>query len=310
MSNPLTQLSPRISASYKLNSKWSLNVNTGRYYQLPPYTVLGYRDSASVLVNKKNEIKYISCDHLVGGLEYDPTQYAKVTLEGFYKVYGQYPFLLRDSVSLANLGADFGVIGNEEVKSISEGRSYGVELLIQQKLTKSVYGILAYTLVRSEFTDKKNEMKPSAWDNVHILNLTAGKKFKKNWEAGLKFRLLGGAPYTPYDLQLSALKAVWDVKQQGSLDWNRLNEERFPVVHSLDIRIDKKWFFKKWSLNAYLDVQNLYNFQAKVQPYVNVVRDAAGNPVEDPNDPSRYKIYLIENTSGQVLPSVGMMIEF
>lgn len=305
MSDPLKQLSPRFSASYKLNSKMNLNFNTGRYYQLPPYTVLGYRDSAKVLVNKRNEVKYISCDHLVGGWEYNPTQYSKITVESFYKVYDNYPFLVRDSVSLANLGADFGVIGNEEVRSISEGRSYGVELLVQQKLSKSVYGILAYTLVRSEFTDKKNNMKPSAWDNVHILNLTAGKKFKKNWEAGIKFRLLGGAPYTPYDLQLSALKAVWDVKQQGSLDWDRLNEERFPAVHSLDIRIDKKW-----ALNMYLDIQNLYNFQAKVQPYVNVLRDAAGNPVEDPNDPNSYKIYLIENTSGTVLPSVGMMVEF
>lgn len=310
MSNPLTQLSPRFSASYKLDDKWSLNFNTGRYSQLPPYTVLGYRDSAGVLVNKQNEVKYISCYHVVSGIEYNPDQFSKITLEGFYKSYGNYPFLLRDSVSLANLGGDFGVIGNEGVKPVSSGRSYGVELLVQKKLSKSVYGILAYTLVRSEFTDKKNNLKPSAWDNVHILNLTAGKKFKKNWETGVKFRLLGGAPYTPYDLQLTALKEVWDVKQQGSLDWNRLNEERFPVVHALDIRIDKKWYFKKWTLNAYLDIQNLYNFEATVQPYVNVEKDAAGNPVEDPNDPNSYKIYLIENTSGTILPSVGMMIEF
>ena len=82
------------------------------------------------------------------------------------------------------------------------------------------------------------------------------------------------------------------------------------LVHTLDIRIDKKWFFKKWALNAYLDIQNVYNFKAKVQPYVNVMRDAAGNPVEDPNNPNAYKIYLIENTTGTILPSIGMMIEF
>ncbi len=34
-------------------------------------------------------------------------------------------------------------------------------------------------------------------------------------------------------------------------------------AHGLDVRIDKKWFFKQWALNAYIDVQNVYNFQAR-----------------------------------------------
>ncbi len=34
------------------------------------------------------------------------------------------------------------------------------------------------------------------------LNITAGKKLKKNWEIGAKFRFLGGSPYTPYDIEL------------------------------------------------------------------------------------------------------------
>jgi len=310
MSNPAQQFSPRFSASYKLTEKMSWNFNTGRYYQLPAYTVLGYRDSMQMLVNKQNEVKYISCDHIVSGLEFNPNAFAKITVEGFYKSYNNYPFLLREQVSLANLGADFGVIGNAPVNSSSHGRSYGTELLIQKKLSTSVYGILAYTLVRSEFSDINNNLKPSAWDNVHILNITVGKKFMKSWEAGIKFRLLGGAPYTPYDMQLSSLKAVWNVNQQGVLDWTKLNSERYPLIHALDIRVDKKWYFKKWSLNAYLDIQNVYNFKAEVQPYLDVVRDASGNPVQDPNNPNAYKTYLIKNTTGTILPSVGMMVEF
>ena len=57
-------------------------------------------------------------------------------MEGFYKKYENYPFLLGDSISLANLGGDFGVIGNEPVTSTSEGRSYGIEFLAQKKLNK------------------------------------------------------------------------------------------------------------------------------------------------------------------------------
>ena len=310
MGNPFDQLSPRLSASYAITQKLSANFNTGRYFQLPAYTVMGYRDAENTLVNKENGITYIQSDHVVGGLEFNPTEYSKITLEGFYKTYDNYPFLLVDSISLANLGGDFGVIGNEAVKSTSKGRSYGVELLMQQKLSTTIYGIVSYTWVRSEFKDKHEKYVPSAWDNRHILNITAGKKLKKNWEAGMKFRLLGGAPYTPYDRELTARKEIWDVARKGQVDWNRLNEERFPVSHGLDIRIDKRWYFKKWTLNTYMDIRNLYNFQATLPPLLDVVKDADGNPVEDPANPPAYKIYEIEDTSGNILPAIGVMIEF
>ena len=47
--------------------------------------------------------------------------------------------------------SDFWVVGNEEVVSNSEGRAYGFEFLYQQKLIKGFYGILAYTLLNSNF---------------------------------------------------------------------------------------------------------------------------------------------------------------
>ncbi len=310
MANPLDQLSPRFSASYIISPKFNVNFNVGRYFQLPAYTVMGYRDSDNNLVNKKNNITYVCSNHLVSGLEFNPSQYAKITLEGFYKTYSNYPYLIDEEISLANLGGDFGVIGNDAVTSTSKGRSYGVELLMQQKLISSVYGILSYTWVRSEFQDKTGSYIPSAWDNKHILNITAGYRAKRNWEFGMKFRLLGGAPYTPYDRQLSALKEVWDVTRQGIYDWDKLNTKRNSVSHGLDIRVDKKWFFKRWTLDMYLDIQNIYNSKIETQPYLDVVRDASGNFVEDPQNPNAYKIYDIENTSGTVLPSIGIMIEF
>jgi hypothetical protein len=310
MSNPLDQISPRISASYKLKEKLRANFNIGRYYQLPAYTVMGFRNNEDELVNKKNGITYIQSDHLVGGLELSPTSYSRVTLEAFYKTYKNYPFLIGDSISLANLGGDFGVIGNEEVKSTSDGRSYGIELLMQQKMSKSVYGILSYTFVRSEFKDKTGSFVPSAWDNRHILNIAAGKKLRNNWEFGFSFRLMGGAPFTPYDEELSANKSIWDVRQQGVLDYNRLNQERNDLFHALDIRIDKKWFFKKWALETYLDIENAYGAEIQEQDFVDVRRDEMGNPLTDPVNPNKYQIYNLNNTSGTVIPSIGIMIEF
>lgn len=310
MNNPLDQLSPRLSASYSMTEKLKANFNIGRYFQLPPYTIMGYRDSNDLLANKENNITYIQADHYIAGLEYNPSLLSKVTLEAFYKTYDNYPFLIRDSLSLANLGGDFGVIGNEPVNSTSFGRTYGLELLVQQKLLASIYGILSYTFVRGEFSDKNDELIASSWDNRHILNITAGKKFKNDWEVGMKFRYVGGAPYTPYDVDRSTSIDVWDVVQQGVFDWDQLNALRNPASHGLDIRVDKKWYFNEWAINAYIDVQNIYNFQAVGQPYLDVDRDDSGNPIVDPNNPLSYQISEIENVSGTVLPSIGLMIDF
>ena len=310
MNNPLDQLSPRFSFSYSLIPELSLNGSIARYYQLPPYTVLGYRSNAGELVNKENEVKYIQSDHYVLGLQYVLKKNTKVSLEGFFKDYDQYPFTLRDSINVANLGGDFGVIGSEPIVSIGKGRSYGLEILIQRKLYRGLYGIVALTWVRSEFTDKHSVYVPSSWDNRYIVSLTAGKKFSKNWELGARFSLMGGPPYTPYDVQESALKDVWDIRGSGVPDYDRLNTQRNPVTYRLDLRLDKKYYFDKWSLNFYLDIENATAASFELNPYLDTVKDEAGQSVSNPSDPSRYLLTTIPNTAGTLLPTVGIVVEF
>ena len=295
--------SPRASASYKLGKKSSLNANVGRFFQLPSYTVLGYTDSLGQFLNQ--DVDYIQCDHAVFGYEYNPSDYSKITLEGFYKQYDNYPFSVNDSVSLANLGGDFGVIGNEDVSSISQGKSYGLEFLAQQKLSKSIYGILSVTYYKSLFEDKNQELVPSSWDNRYILNLAAGKKFKGNIELGMKFRYSGGAPYTPFDLATTS--AQDSLFSQGYLDYNNVNSLRLGDIHTLDVRVDKKWYFKSWSLNAYIDIQNIYNNKVKLRSDVSNNPDV-GELVYESQEGQN--LYEIPNESGTLLPSIGLLIEF
>ena len=173
--------------------------------------------------------------------------------EGFYKKYDNYPVSVRNKISLANLGGGFGILGNEDVESVGLGRTFGTELYIQQKLTKNFYGILAYTWVRSEFQNAAGDFVPSSWDAQHLISFTGGKKFKRNWELGLRWRFNGGNPYTPADVGNSSLITVWEVNRNAQQDFTRLNQGRLSPAHFLDLRVDKKWFFKKWALNIYLD---------------------------------------------------------
>ncbi len=309
MANPFKQLSPRLSFSYLLTPDIGLNFNTGMYYQLPSYTTLGYRENGE-LVNKNNNLQYIRNRHLVGGIEYNGLQNARITVEGFYKLYDQYPFSVLQQVSLANLGGDFGVIGDEAVTSDSKGRAYGLEFLFQQKLFKGFYGILSYTLSWSEFEDLNGDFVPSSWDSRHIVNLVAGKKFNKGWEIGAKWRLSTASPYTPIDEATSSLIPVWDVNGLALPDYSQLNSARIGDAHQLDIRVDKKWSFPKWSFNLFLDIQNLYNNNPQLAPNLTVERDELGNPIINPDDPSRYLTKYLDNAAnGTVLPSIGIIVE-
>ena len=308
--NPLNQFSPRISASWFFTDQFSLNASAGRYFQLPPYTILGYRDEDDNLVNRDNGITYIQSDHLVGGVEYTTDFDLVLSLEGFGKWYENYPFLTREGVSLANLGSDFGVIGNEPAEPTSSGRSYGVEALVQQKFRDGIYGTLAYTLVRSEFEAQDGELAPSAWDNRHILTFTGGWQFADGWEVGARFRLLGGTPFTPFDEDRSARKEVWDIRGEGVPDFSRVNEKRLGWFNELDIRVDRRFFFDNFSLNFFVDVQNVYGAETELQPFFNVERDEEGQPVPDPDRDGFYKASELENTSGTILPTLGVVFEW
>lgn len=309
MSNLLKQLSPRFSASYSLTTKLAINFNTGRYYQLPAYTTMGYRLPDGELLNKTLGLRYIQADHIVAGFDYRRNDKSKLTLEGFYKFYNYYPFSLRDSVSLASKGADFGVAGDEGVLPTSKGKAWGAELYYRDKLSQMFDVTLSYTWVRSSFEDKNGDFIPSAWDNRHILNATALASLKRNWDIGIKWRFVGGAPYTPYDVDKSSLIEAWDAKGQGYLDYNLFNTNRLGNFHQLDLRVDKEYYFKKWSLNVYLDIQNLYNFKAEQPSNLVQQKDASGNPLIDPQDTKRYLLKYLPNESGTVLPTLGIIVE-
>lgn len=309
MSNLLEQFSPRFSLSYLLNEKINLDFNTGRYYQIPTYTTLGYSFN-NEFINKKNGLKYISSDHLIFGGEYFPKDLIKISLEAFYKYYRNYPFSISDSIPLSDRAADFGVIGNEEVLSTAKGRAYGIEALVQAKFKKEINFILSYTFAISEFAGPNQDFHSSSWDNRHILTTTLSKKIKNNWNLGLKWRFAGGLPYTPYDLEKSSLISAWDIKNQAYFDYSLVNSKRFKTFHQLDIRIDKEIYFAKSSLKLYLDIQNLYNFKSE-QLDIITNTNTEGIPEIDSGNPSKYVLREIKNNgAGTILPTIGIIFNF
>ena len=311
MQNVLNQPTASVSASLptKVDGLF-FNANVGQFTQLPSYTILGYRNAVGELDNL-NRVKYIRNRMVAAGFQYNKVKDTRITLEGFYKKYANYPLALNDSICLGNLGTDFAVVGNEPVSSVCEGRAYGMEFLIQKRSRSGLYGILAYTLSWSEFNDKNGKAVNSAWDSRHTISLVGGVKLKRNWEMGAKFRVASGRPYTPFDVQRSLVQGNWDVKGVALNDYSRLNAERLGTFSQLDVRVDKVWYFKRSSLNLYMDIQNFLNKEYVGQPTLIASQDAAGNLITDPNAalPS-YRGEYLTNSTGFLQPSIGVIFDF
>ncbi len=277
-----TAFSPRMSTTYSVSEKTDLNTAIGRYYQAPSYIWL-----AANPVNRN--LQYIGVDQFLLGIEHLLREDTKISLEGYYKNYFDYPASLsRQFLVMANTGAGFGGVeegfasfGIDPLVSEGSGRAYGVEIFLQKKLSElPFYGTTSISYNNAEYTALDGESRPGAFDQRWILNLGGGYIFNEKWEFSTRFRFATGRPYTPFD-------------SFGTQDPSQYNSVRIPANHSLDLRIDRRWSFNTWFLITYIDIQNIYN-----RPFVDVPRF------------NRRTGEIEQSGSIGILPSIGISAEF
>jgi hypothetical protein len=308
----LQTLSPRIQGSIAVSPRFSLNGSVGVYYRLAPYVLLAYseRDSNNNVFNPNKSLPYVRSTHFVFGGEFKPNSSLLISVESFLKLYDNFPVSESQGTSLANLGASFDLFGNERVLGKGLGRAYGAELLLQKFFTGSWYGIFSYTFFVSEYTGidlttrkTSNNYIRSAWDQRHIVSITGGYRFGKNksWEISARVRASGGSPFTPVNTDSSI--QVYPLTGEPVLDWNRLNQSTTDIFYQADLRVDKRYFFKKWSLNVYLDIQNVTGNENFGPPAFTMRRDANGflNPPES---------VFIRDGQTTLVPALGVRIKY
>ncbi len=302
------QLSPRLSLSYQLTEHWSLSGNAGLYYQLPPYTALGFKNNNGLYANKY-ALRYMQVSQGSVGLNWRKGDTFEVSVEGFYKDYDKIPLSVADGIPLTCKGNDYGVIGNELLTSTAQGRSYGAELLLKWLVAKKLNLASSFTLFKSEYrTDKESEYIASAWDNRFIFNLRGTYNLPRHWSVGMKVSCIGGAPYTPYDADKSSLVTAWNAQGKPYYDYTRYNEERLPAFTQVDIRIDKTFYLKRCMLGFYIDLQNIAGSKLK-QADVLMSTGVIKNP-DAPIAEQRYVMKSLKQESGTLLPTLGITFEY
>ncbi len=186
--------------------------------------------------------------HYSLGFEQDLTKQVQLSVEGFYK----------DLTNLVSRGPN--AFGSYEYNNLGSGHVIGMETLLKYRPDARFFGWLTYTLSQSVRKDAPDdEERPFQFDQTHNLIILGSYRLGRGWEFGARFRVVSGPLDTPV-VRPPSLPALFvaDAGAYAPLE-GELFSERLPLFHQLDVRVDKRWQFRAWRLNAYLDVQNVYN---------------------------------------------------
>lgn len=246
--NEKINFSPRISFSYKIGERTSINGAAGYFRQNLPEILLSQSS------NFKN-LKTPAASHFILGADYLVTESTKLTLEIYDKEYSNFPvdpsaaeeFLIDETFTGDNF---YGF--HRELKSTGKARSYGIELTLQKKLASDFYGMASATYFRSKYNSGSG-WHNRVFDNRFSVNIEGGYKPGNSWEFSLRWIYAGGIPYTPFNLSAS------EAANTGVYDLSKINSERYPDYHSLNIRFDKRFFFEKSNIVLYISIWNAYN---------------------------------------------------
>lgn len=274
--------SPRATLTYHLNPKTAFSLSSGLFYQNIPNNIL-------VQSEDFKSLKTPYAVHYIAGFSRNLGDATRLSIEAYYKDYHNFPvnpeqptMFLFDQVQV------FGIFwSNAELKDNGKADAKGIEVTLQKKLAEDFYGLVSGAVSNSAYEDYFGNRHDRIYDNRFNFNVEGGYIPGNDWEFKVRWVYAGGAPYTPFDYEASKAAGV------GIWDISRTNSERMPDYHSMNIRIDKRFYFDTSSLLVYLSVWNVYNRKNVAFYYWNEVKNE-----------------IDSQTQWSTLPVLGLEYEF
>jgi hypothetical protein len=158
-----------------------------------------------------------------------------------------------------------------------DARSYGIEVMVRRPITERLFGWLAYTLSKSQRALPGGVIGPSDWDQRHVLNAVLGYR-GGGYTLGARGHFNSGRPVL--------------IDRGSAQEFVRL-----PAFYQLDLRVERRILFDRFTLDVFLEVANA----TATRQVVELPRQSAiGQPAGEVSGQS-YRL---------VLPSLGVHGEF
>jgi hypothetical protein len=242
-------LSPRLSFSWVLTKRLSLQGAFGMFYQQMPLFLLKQHPDNIPLKDMQSR-------HFVLGIKYLLLSDTQITLEAYDKLYQHFPMspIAPYYFVIDDVNGDDSMFGNWG-RLVDEGRARarGIEFTIQKKLARKLYGLISLTYFKTRYRDLMGGWHNRLQSNRYIICLSGGFRPNKNWDFNIRWTWMGGRAFTPVDEEKST---------EYGFPWiwiDDINSAYLTDYKNLSLRAERRFFFNKTNLVAYIGVWNLFD---------------------------------------------------
>lgn len=211
-------LEPRIGVKWKYLPFGSISLAYGRHSKREELKTYFYKNS---LDNGKNGLLLSKTDHFIASVGFEITDNLNLTIEGYYQSLFDVPVIENSSYSFANYTRLWEVKG--AINNDGSGTNIGVDVTLEQNLSKGLYFLFTGSIFDSRYKDAKNIERNTPFNRNYITTLAIGKEIMVKGKNLLGFNLnatyMGGERLTPYLKEESheAKRVIYDTDDRYSL---------------------------------------------------------------------------------------------
>jgi len=247
-------LSPRLSGSYQINEKNSLNFATGIFYQDNIPDIIADNQEESDLKTEK------SIHYILGYKKYF-TPNLKLTIEGYYKDFSN--LIVREARN------------TKFFTNNGTGYAYGLDFSIVKRFANKYHGQIGYSYMQSK-RDNNNgkDIYDHYYSMPHIFSALISYDINKHWIVSSKFRYFTGKPTDEYIIHRNVHNNDEYMRYSQEIISN--NTDRLDNYLSLDLRVDYRYQFNKFALMFFIDIANITD---RLNPNYMVLRERTGEVI-------------------------------
>ncbi|MEW6050093.1 MAG: TonB-dependent receptor [Candidatus Zixiibacteriota bacterium] len=278
--------SPRIGFSYPISDKAKVHFNYGHFFQLPEYSRMYARNTASVDQNSivgNYNLDYQKTIQYSFGVKYAMTENYSVDFSGYFK--DEF-----DKINSAQVRV--GGLTRQQYRNSDYGRSRGVEVTLEKRGGGYVNGQLSYTYAfafgkasqtnenyLSEFLLSRTPLSEAALDNdirhslkaaiqIYIPNTVKPRLFglpiSNGWSLSVESVIESGRPFTPTTAYPNISTETGEDIETNSL--------RLPATAVFDVRFQKGFKLVGLDYSFIVWVENLFNSRNVASVYTSTGR--------------------------------------
>jgi hypothetical protein len=220
---------PRVSGVMELTDDTAMRASVGRYSQAPS------ADALSATTGNP-QLPLALSDQIALGADFTFVDAWELSVD----VYGR---STENAVEVDPGDAD----GLGAVR-VRDARAMGLELVTRTRQRDHYFFSASLVLSRSQRRlDDAAPWVPSDYDQPFAFNLAGSWDFAPEWNAGLRYRLASGLPFTPLSGTYDGDTDTWRATPGAE------NAERLPTYQKVDLHLERAWVFPTWTLVGYAE---------------------------------------------------------